>query len=453
MTKILERICNLGIVGLVLTIFLREFIHSNVLLSLETILLLAVVVICVILAKGIPFYMSIITLTLGHLLVFKYQMGYGIWYEGITKNLPLGVVFVVVPILSIPLRLGGYLTTVHDFVAKYIAKTCSLFFALSGSAFALSSITNLGFIRILHTLVEKVNFPPKFLAKAYSVGFASVIVWSPYFASVNLVLYYTHVKFSSYFLYGFFLGFLLLILGNFLFYRDKNCQLEVKERITAGSSQQVNNKKMLQLLANLLGLFILVIIGEKILKFSSMMLIVSFIAFVYSFLWALFIREGKSFLLSLGNYYRGILGVKNELVFFISVGFFGVVLANTPLQGVIEKVFQGLAGYSTFFVAEVIIIVTSMLSILGIHHVITVTTLGLSLQASVLGLSDIGYALTLVSAYTVSMILSPFAPFNIITGGLTKENSFVVSLRWNLLFGLVAIVVAGGYVTLINTIF
>ena len=109
-------------------------------------------------------------------------------------------------------------------------------------------------------------------------------------------------------------------------------------------------------------------------------------------------------------------------------------MANTPLQEIIELFFKGISGSSTFILVELIIFITSFLSVLGIHHLITVTAIGLSISGSVLGLTDITYTLTLIGAYTIAMIISPFAPFNIIAGGLLKESPFVVSLRWNRTF-------------------
>lgn len=180
------------------------------------------------------------------------------------------------------------------------------------------------------------------------------------------------------------------------------------------------------------------------------MLVVGLLALVYAIFWSLSINKFREFLNDVKNYDRNILQVKNEIVFFISVGFLGVILANTPLQGTIERFFKGVSGYSTFILVELIIIVTAFLSIMGIHHVITVTAIGLSISGSVLGLTDIAYALTLVGAYTIAMISSPFAPFNIITGGLLGENPFKVALRRNSLYAFSVAIATGLFITLIN---
>ena len=185
----------------------------------------------------------------------------------------------------------------------------------------ISSIANLGALRLVHELFKGANLPSQFLGRVYAVGFSSCVSWSPYFASVNLVLYYTGVSFNEYFFLGFVYGLLFLLIGNLLFWGDKRCQAEV--RAVTGEFQEPDgaNKKVVFLVLNLVGLFIAVVAGEKIFNFSSMMLVVGLLALVYAIFWSLSINKFREFLNDVKNYDRNILQVKNEIVFFISVGF------------------------------------------------------------------------------------------------------------------------------------
>jgi hypothetical protein len=448
--RYLEKFFLLSVFLLLGVVFFKEFFDFQVLENIESIILILVLLPGVILAKGIPFYMSAFSLLIGHFLVFQYDMSYAVWLEGITKNLPLATIFLMVPILSIPLKEGGYLKTVNYLIIKNINKTGGLFFSLSSLLFGLASIANLGAVRVVHDLVKDVKLPSKFLAKAYATGFASCVTWSPYFASVNLVLYYTGVSFDKYILAGFIYGLLMLAIGNILFICDKESKNELVNSTQEIAEPEDSKRKLQQLTLNLIGLFCAVVIGEKVLDFSNMMVFVSLLALVYAVIWSITINKFKEFLSQIRKYDQNILQVKNEVVFFLSVGFLGVVLANTPLQKVIEVVFGNISGYSTFVVVELIIFVTALLSSMGIHHVITITALGLSLKGQVLGLTDLSFTLTLIAAYTISMIASPFAPFNVIAGGLFKQSSFVVSLKWNRTFALALIPVSGIFIILLN---
>lgn len=440
---------------LILIVFTKELIDTTWILNIEIVLLSLVLLTSLPLAKGTSFFISLLALGIGHYFCFKYQMGFDIWYDAITKNLPLAILFVVAPILSIPLKNGGYLKAFNYYVHEHINHTQSLFGILSSFVFFLGAITNLGSIRITHALVEEVNFPKKFLANVYAVGFSACITWSPYFGSVNLILYYTNVPFSKYVLYGFLYGLGALILGNLFFRRDTKLQKDV-QNISYKESLEENNglekNKLKQLLLNLVLLLVEVIIGEKLFKFSNMMLLVSVIAIFHSLIWSILIKKSKEFKASLKNYHFIVLQVKSEVLFFLSAGFFGVIMANTPIKGYIANFFQSISGFSTFILIEIIIIITVLLSSVGIHQVITVTTLALALDPSLLGLSSLTFALTLIAGWTNAMALSPLAPFNIVLSGLLKENSFAICFKHNKVFGISLVIFSGLYIMLVNAI-
>lgn len=452
LNKVLEKAYVIVILLLILVVFTREFFPSDSLIKIEGMLIILVILPGLVLAKGISFYFSIISLILGHILFWKYNLDYGIWFEGITKNLPLTILFVVVPILSIPLKLGGYLNSFHYFLSRFSTKVSSLFTALTGILFGLSSITNLGSVRIIHGIIEEIKFPSKFLAKVFLVGFSSSIAWSPYFGSVNLAIYYTGVTFNEYLPWGFLYGVLLFIMGNLVFFRDKDLQTQTSANLQAIKIYEEDNKKFKQLGIVLLGLFLAVIIGEKLFSFSNMMLLVSAIAVIYGTIWSTLIKKFSEFIAQLKNYPDTILQVKNEAVFFLSVGFFGVILANTPLQGLIEGMIQSIVGNYTIVVIAVIMFSSMLLAALGVHMVIIVTVLGLALNPEILGLHPIAFALTLLGAWESAMMVCPIAPFNIISAGLVKANPFTICYKWNRNYALLVAVFSTIYVTIINGI-
>lgn len=452
LNRVFERAYVLAILLLIIVVFTWEFFPSEALMKLEGALIIMVLLPGLILAKGISFYFSIICLILGHILLWKYNLDYGIWFEGITKNLPLTILFVVVPILSIPLKLGGYLNSFHYFLSRFSTKVSSLFTALTGILFGLSSITNLASVRIIYGIVEEIKFPSKFLAKVFLVGFSSSIAWSPYFGSVNLAIYYTGVTFNEYLPWGFLYGVLLFIMGNLVFFRDKDLQNLTSSNLQEIKIYEGDSKKFKQLGIVLLGLFLAVIVGEKLLSFSNMMFLVSAIAIIYATIWSTLIKKFSEFIGQLKNYPETILQVKNEAVFFLCVGFFGVILANTPLKNLIESMLQNIVGNHTSIVIAIIMFSSMLLAALGVHMVIIVTVLGLALNPEALGLHPIAFALTLLGAWESAMMVCPIAPFNIISSGFVKTNPLTLCFKWNRNYALLVAAFSTIYITIVNWI-
>ena len=199
LSQYLERIYLVGAVLLIGVVYLQEFISIDVLTTIKTVILMIVIFSSLALAKGTSFYVSIISLLLGNFLIFGYKMSGAVWLEGITKNLPMAIVLLMVPVLSIPVKEGGYLEAINYFLSKNAVNTRRLFSTLSVSIFGLSSIANLGAVRLIHDFVKGAKFSSRFLGKVYGVGFSGCVTWSPYFTSVNIVLYYTGVSFGDYF--------------------------------------------------------------------------------------------------------------------------------------------------------------------------------------------------------------------------------------------------------------
>jgi hypothetical protein len=88
---------------------------------------------------------------------------------------------------------------------------------ITGTLFFLTPILNLGSVRIINEFLEELKLPSALSAKGYLVGFSTAVMWSPYFASVSLVLHYLNIAYKDYIIFGIGLSLLSLVIGNILF--------------------------------------------------------------------------------------------------------------------------------------------------------------------------------------------------------------------------------------------
>lgn len=149
------------------------------------------------------------------------EMGKGTGVEGISEGLflilPLLCLITLAPLLSFPLRFGGYFEAVALLLKKLMQQPKKLYAGITGTLFLLSPVLNLGSVRIINEFLDELKLPSMMSAKSYLVGFTTAIFWSPYFASVSLVLHYLHVPFTQYIGYGIVLSSLSLLIRNVLF--------------------------------------------------------------------------------------------------------------------------------------------------------------------------------------------------------------------------------------------
>lgn len=425
--------------GLIVALFTLFFIHSFAPFPIgETILgvlTVSVIVAFIPITKRIPKMFGTIMLVSGGLILVVGRSGIDEWTHNIIRNVPLVTLIVLVPILAIPFKFGGYDKVIEAVIDRYRNQPPFLFFSISVVFFILGPIINLGSIRLVDAMLAKLKLPVKFLGKVYVRGFTSVITWSPYFAAVLLVIYYLDISITDYLFFGILLGFTQLIVGNILFLKDAK-EMHIPDR---DKGQTIVSLKLVKLISVFLLLTVFIFLLENILQ-KSMILIVSISVIIFSFLWSVIEKSLKPFLKELNQYRKAtVLTYSNEIVLFLTAGFFGVSLSMTPVGYFIQKGMRLFAGYSELLLIFLTIMTISIFAMCGVHQIVTVTSIASSVNPVELGLDNIVFALILMSAWSVSSIVSPVTPVNVVVTSLLKRTVFEVAFKWN---GLYAIIVA-----------
>jgi len=105
-------------------------------------------------------------------------------------------------------------------------------------------------------------------------------------------------------------------------------------------------------------------------------------------------------------------------------------------------VLASMAGLPRYFTLQLIILSTALLSLAGVHMMITVAAIASALDPAALGLSAPGFALFLLTCWYVSMNVSPFVPFSAVVGEAIGEKPVTVALRYNVRMSVLMLVVA-----------
>ncbi|OLO28665.1 hypothetical protein BTR23_17270 [Alkalihalophilus pseudofirmus] len=383
--------------------------------------------------KLFPRIMSLLMLGVGFALLIVYG-NIGNWSESITLNLPLVILIMVVPLLSIPLRLGKYDRAISDFIKQYGRNPRKLYFSIMSIFFILGPIINLGSIRLIDSLLGKLNLPKEFLAKVYMRGFTSVIVWAPFFAAVLLVLFLLEVPLLHYLPFGFGLGLIQLVVASLFFYFESK---RIDWSLEVGS--KVKYRKLIELLVIFLLFFILVFSLDVLLNIK-MIVIVTISSIIMAFIWSIYLKEFWSFTRNLNVYRKDtILLSANEFIMFITAGFFGAVVAGTSVGEWINSGISTLSNTSVLLMIISIIFVTSLLAFLGVHQIVTISAIATSVSTMDGNVHSIVFALTFMSAWAVATMVSPITPVNVILVNVIKLNFIQISMKWNGLFALLMI--------------
>lgn len=387
-------------------------------------------------ADAVPRWFGISMLGIGlYLEIDKGGGAVGI-QEGILMNLPLLTLVILVPLLAVPLKLGGNFDAIEGFLQRFKHQPRKLFLGITSVLFLLGPILNLGSIRIVDELIKGLKLPPPMLAKSYAVGFSTTMFWSPYYASVALVLYYMKIPAVEYMAYGIGLGLLFLLIGNLLFAagagRHPSEPGGAGQNASAELALSTEHRRKLYQLGFIITCLMSVTLLLEAFTEWSMLAIVSLLAIAFPLVWGIatngFARM-KPHLIDFRD--CSVPLMNNEIVLFTSAGFLGHAMQGTSFGNGIRWFLISLSDQSFMLFAVVVVAVVAVVTFIGVHPMVVVTALLSQMNAQELGTTNHVLAILLILAWSVSAVISPVNPMNLLISRLSGLSGLQTGLRYN----------------------
>ncbi|UOQ94608.1 hypothetical protein MUO14_06565 [Halobacillus shinanisalinarum] len=391
--------------------------------------------------RGVPKYVTLTLLLLGFAIngIYKEQPIIAS-LQGIQQNLPLLTLIILVPMLSLPLKTGGYFHSLNYFIKKWENNPRLAFFGLSSFIALISPILNMGSVKMVHEMVDKLNINPMILGKSYLIGFSSAMLWSPYFASVAIVLHEVGGEISRYIGIGLTVAIIQLAIGNLLF-RNSSKKLYLpddekddKEGMEAFGKEGGNTSTHLRIIVKLLGMLVALITSLLVLKYLthlSMLMLVSLIAIIMPILWGTLTFKWKKLFDEWKNYTRSVSLMDNEITLFLSAGLFGSAITNTVFADWIQSFLMGFAEASLLLFVLVIFVVVLIFAFVGVHQIVVIPILAAQVSATGLGISPEFLALIFIISWSMTAVLCPLNAINIIVSKCLRRNGLTIGFRWN----------------------
>ncbi|WP_091775056.1 hypothetical protein [Piscibacillus halophilus] len=367
--------------------------------------------------------------------------------NGITQNLALLSIILLAPLISIPLKQEGIIKRLVEDLEHMKNDLKRSFYGVTFFVFLLSPILNMGSLRIVHSFISDLNIHPKILSNAYYNGFTPAVLWSPFFASVGIVLVTADLSFQAYLPIGLFFAIIQVIISLLLLRKLKVKKLQVMEHD--------NSKKYLKYMSFmiyvLLILFALVILES--LTGWSMLLLVSILCIAIPAVYQLF-RFDRHSLKSEATAYMH--QVKNhssmEVALFLSAGLFGNALLHTPIVDGLRHVILWSSEQSILWLFLFVILFVTLLAMFGIHQIVSVPIVLTIILTSEVEVSVYAAAFMCIFTWMLSASISPLNALNIIISSCVRTNGIKVAYQWNGKYFIAITVVAMFYVYMLDFI-
>lgn len=433
------------ILGMCLIFLIQYFVDTQWLQYMVVIMSLIAFMGSTVKADPFPRWLGITMMGIG--IILEFQKGTGIEgiSDGIFTILPLLCLITLAPLLSLPLKLGGYFEAVSALLTNQLDQPKKLYAGITSTLFVLSPVLSLGSVRIIHEFLEDLKLPSSLSSKSYVVGFTTAVMWSPYFASVSLVLYYLNVPFNEYILYGLGLAIISLIIGYVLFSVWGQSDSLEKKPLRKVSFEKNHRLQLMKLALFVVGLMSTCLVVEHLSRWS-MVVIVCMMSILVPFLYAAITRSWKQIILPLKDFRdRTVPMLNNEIMLFMSAGLLGFALKGTSVANGISEFLISLAQQSFFLYAIAVMTIVLLITFVGIHQIAAVGALAMQLNADDIGISNLSLAMLLLLTWSTSTALSPFSGLNLMVSRFTGTSGVKTGLYANgihlLLFAIIGIII------------
>ncbi|MGK7379681.1 hypothetical protein ACSFXN_17835 [Planococcus sp. 1R117A] len=409
---------------------LSSFVASSMLQNLYVLLAVTVFILFWLLLDKNPKIFTAVLLLFGMGIHYSTSGGGMVLFQGITQNMPLLSILILAPLLSVPLKREGVIGSTVSYLDKLKSNQRNFFYGLSTVTAVVSPILNMGALRIVHGFVENIKVAPKTLSKSYYIGFAPAVIWSPFFASVGIVIFYLDITYVSYLPVGIAFALLQMICGILLF--GPHASKQVETEIIGSSESRTEQKKHVFMLLSYVIFLIVLLIGMEQLLHKSMLLLVCIVCLIVPVSWFMLRGTVQIFKKELCLYKDKMLTqTKTEICLFLSAGVFGNAISHTPVKSGIEQVMQWATLQSVGILFLLIVACVTLFAMLGVHQIITVPLILTSLISGDIYIHPSLIAFMCIFSWMLSSALSPLNALNIIVAASVKRNGMMIAYKWN----------------------
>lgn len=362
--------------------------------------------------------------------------------------LDLLTMFTLIPILGIPIKLGGYSGGIQSMITKRVKTSGQLYMITSGISYFFSIFMNLATLPMTYYSIRPaldvipVENKERFMSRAITRGFAMPLLWAPVTPIVGIVITMTGVTWVSILPYVIPLSIVGVGVDWYIGSRRANIMIHNKQDLsvheTAATIETTDpanrSRRVLQILLAIVIFNVVISLVES--KFPyPFLILVSLMVIPFSFTWSLFLKKGKEFGAHLLNHLKTFtVSMKDQFFIYLSAGFFistiNISHANVWLDAWVNK-FINFAGVEIFLI--LLPLIPLALAFLGLHPAVSLALMTEGLNPEVVGISPHILTVAMLAGAVSAFLVGPYNATLGLMSSIVKEGSYKVS-NWNLSF-------------------
>jgi DcuC family C4-dicarboxylate transporter len=401
-------------------------------------------------------YLSIILLIVGSLLLGININNFDGWVKAFTENCGIISLMLSTPLLNMIFQHykfsvnNAWLSRIYSQSERLFNVVVMLTYSIFGTAL------NIACIPLLYDIFKfEINQKNKNLYRSIIRGFSINLLWSPSFVSVAVALKYTNLSWYMIAPYGIILAIIAIIVQiSFEFWNNSYSGQNTRKKKNTNIINELRSKNrngpmnIYKILIALIIVILIVAIFEQVLQ-KSVMVIIPTISLSLPLVLSILNKD-----ISVLNIYgtfakRNMTRYNDQMILLTSIGFFGYALSHSSI---IMKLNALIGTFNYNYKIITIMFFISMiggLSIIGIHPIISISTISAMYETNKFGLSIIQLSMIFLSGYFLYSIASPFSSCILVVSGVTNETPIRLSIKANFIYSIVYILISTLFILII----
>ena len=466
------------------------FLASPLLYDVNTLLLVVVLILSFLAAKGTSRLIAIVMFLVGAGLLVFAQASLHDWEDALQENAFLIAMFIMVPLISIPVRHGGYLESLRYLFTQHADTKGRYYGLVSIMASFLGVLVSIASVPLTYEVARAGRFSKntRLLGTALSRGFATCLIWSPTTATAALALSLTGANWLAFAPAGIACCFIagavgwLMVEASGLKKRRKPAKARegkdaeaaiaheptnddehaattgvgMRAIETQGSDPEADNspdpenpaeakldvRKLAELIVFSIA-FIGVVMAVAHLCSISVIVSVALVSLVFPILWMACIKSLPTLHVQIGNEYiaQKLPQVKGQIILFTAAGVLAAGIGASGIGTLLVQNLMQLIGHDVLVLTVLVLVLGVIVAGIGVHPIVYTAVIGGSLVASQVGVTPEYLALLLCVTWALGNAACPTSANTIAVSQLVDCSPFKLSWNWNIPYVLVASVV------------
>lgn len=418
---------------------INVFLRAPLLDDVNIVLMIVVLVMSIFVSTGSSRLIGVILIAISVGLLLYAQAPAEEWVRALRKNADLIVMFILIPLIGIPVQHGGYSESLRSLFTRYANSEGRYYSLVSGMAAVVGSLISIAAVPLTFEMSREsqLGANKKLLGTALARGFVTCMIWAPTSATIALVVSVTSADWTSFApcaivcaLVAEGVGILMTVLSC-----KKGGDAPAMDDDASTSkdvSGGIDKAKVAELAVFSVLLIVFIALVSQLFGLSAI-IVVAMASLVWPFVWMLVIRRFSLYRKELENAYfeKKLPGAKNQIVLFAGAGMLAQSIGYSGIGDVIAQALVLTTGQSVLLLTTAIVVIVLLTCAAGIHPIVATAVIGGAIDPALCGISAVYLALVLSMSWALGNTICPASANVIAVADMVRASPVEASLKWN----------------------